>query len=273
MRLMILFGILFGAILLLCSTFVVLLYYNQDKLIFFPEILPEDYSYSFPEPFEEVELKLPDGEKIYGLYFRTTSESKGTVLYFHGNAGSLRTWGSVSEDILSNGWDILITDYRGYGKSRASLTERGLYEDAERWYSYLKNDRGIPENRIVLYGRSIGTGVVVDLSLKTEPRFLILETPYTSMVDLSKIFYPFLPSYFLSFKLDSKSKISKISSPIFIFHGTEDEIVPYSQGRSLYDIAIREGKKAQFIPVAGGSHNDLSVFPEYRKELKRILSH
>ncbi|EQA35153.1 alpha/beta hydrolase family protein [Leptospira inadai serovar Lyme str. 10] len=250
-----------------------LLYYNQSKLIFFPESLPKDFKYSFQFPYEEIAIDLPEGEKIYALYFQASPNPKGTILYFHGNAGSLRTWGGISEDILPNGWNLLMTDYRGYGKSRARLTELGMYEDAERWYSYLQNRIGSPEDRIVIYGRSIGTAIAVDLATKKSPRTVILETPYTTLADLAAIYYPILPSWLLSFKLDSRSKISNVSSPIHIFHGTEDEIIPFSQGNDLYKTAIKNGKKAELIRIQGGSHNDLSFFSKYKLELKRILAH
>ncbi|EPG73927.1 putative lysophospholipase [Leptospira fainei serovar Hurstbridge str. BUT 6] len=249
-----------------------LLYYNQGKLIFFPESLPEDFKYSFQYPYEEIAIELPDGEKIYALHFQASPGPKGTILYFHGNAGSLRTWGGISEDILPNGWNLLITDYRGYGKSKARLTELGMYEDAERWYSYIQNRMGIPESRIIIYGRSIGTAVAVDLATKKFPHSTILETPYTTLADLAAIYYPILPSWLLSFKLDSRSKILRISSPIYIFHGTEDEIIPFAQGNDLYRTAMEGGKKIKLIRIEGGSHNDLPFFSEYKRELKRILA-
>ncbi|TGK07070.1 alpha/beta hydrolase [Leptospira semungkisensis] len=262
---------LLSVILLLFLGLLGLLYYNQDKLIFFPELLPEEYTYSFPYQFEEIQLDQEDGEKIYGLFFPAKGPSKGTVLYFHGNAGSLRSWGGVAEDFVPRGWDLLMTDYRGYGKSRARLTEKGMYEDAEKWYSYLQTHKAKKENEILIYGRSIGTGVALDLGTKTYPAYILLETPYTSIADLAREFYPFVPSWFLSFALDSKKKIEKVKSPITIFHGDQDEIVPFEQGQALFQIATQAGKDAKFVRIEGGNHNNLSFYPKYQKGLSEIL--
>lgn len=248
-----------------------LLYRNQDKLIFFPEVLPEDYRFAFPFPFEEVSLELEDGNKIYSLFFPAIGPSKGTVLYFHGNAGSLRTWGGIVQDFAPKGWDLLMTDYRGYGKSRSRITEKGMYEDAVRWFSYLKDGKGKSPDEIVVYGRSIGTGVAVELGSRVKPRHVILETPYTSMPDLAHEFYPFVPGWFLSYSLDSERKIGEVVSPITIFHGTEDEIVPFRQGRRLYEAGKTKGVEIEFIEIEGGSHNDLSFFPDYQRGLNRVL--
>lgn len=248
-----------------------LLYLNQDKLIFFPEVLPEEFTFSFPYQFQEVSLELENGEKVYGLFFPAQGPSKGTVLYFHGNAGSLRSWGGVAEDFVPRGWDLLMTDYRGYGKSRAKLTEKGMYEDAGAWYNFLKTDKLKRENEIILYGRSIGTGVAVDLGLKTNPGYIILETPYTSLPDLAKEFYPIVPSWFLSFSLKSQAKIGKLRSPVTIIHGTEDEIVPFHQGKQLFKTGVESGLKIQFLEIEGGNHNNLSFYPEYQKGLSEIL--
>ncbi|PJZ70020.1 alpha/beta hydrolase [Leptospira perolatii] len=250
-----------------------LIYFNQEKLIFFPEALPADYRYSFPGNFEEIELEIPSKEKIYGIYFKSNlKKSKGVILYFHGNAGSLRTWGGISEDFVPRGWDILITDYRGYGKSKARLSEEGMYEDALLWYHYLRDKKRYSVESIVIFGRSIGTGVAVQLATKCSRSPVLLETPFTSMADLAKQFYPILPSWFLSYKFDSASKIKEISSTLHVFHGTHDEIVPFEQGKRLFEIARSAGVNAEFHPIRGGTHNDLSFFPEYQKGLESVLA-
>lgn len=263
---------LLAIVLLFLIGLIGLLYKNQDKLIFFPEILPEDYTFAFPYPFEEVSLEVEGGEKVYGLFFPAIGPSKGTVLYFHGNAGSLRTWGEVSQDFVLRGWDLLMTDYRGYGKSEARLSEKGMYEDAESWFDFLENRKGKRPEDILVYGRSIGTGVALELGLRRKPRHIILETPYTSMADLAREFYPFVPGWFLSYSLRSEDKIGKVSCPVSIFHGNEDEIVPFRQGAKLYEIGKLSGvTDIEFIEIEGGNHNNLSFFPKYQKELSAIL--
>jgi len=240
-------------------------YFNQEKLIFFPEKLPENFVFGFANRFEEVFLDTKHGEKIHGLHFRV-NKPKGIILYFHGNAGSLRSWGGIAENFIPLGYELFIVDYRGYGKSTGSISEKSLLQDGELVYTYLKNK--LPEEKIIVYGRSIGTGIAVHLAKIFSPGKLILESPYTNLPDLAKYHYPIIPRFFVRYALSCDQWISEVKCPIYIFHGTYDSIVPFDFGKSLARI---KPENTTFIPVEGGDHNDLDMFEEYHTKLSAIL--
>lgn len=237
-------------------------YTYQSLLIFQPTHEEVTYKYKYDDYFEEISLETGEG-KVYGLYF-TRPNSKGTVLYFHGNGGSLDSWGSVAPLFLHNDWDILITDYRGYGKSRVTITEEGLYDDAEMWYNYIQERSN---KRIIIYGRSIGTGIAVHLATIKPCYHLMLETPYTSLFDLVKEYYSFIPKTFIAFKFDNKSKIKDaLTEQISLFHGTKDEVIPYHHSKTLHNLI-----GYNLITIEGGRHNNLAGFQQYQSSMKLLL--
>jgi pimeloyl-ACP methyl ester carboxylesterase len=243
------------------------LFTAQEKLIFFPETLPADYRYQFSRPVEEVFLNAEDGAKINALHF-TDLASRGVTLYFHGNAGSLRSWGSLSEEILPLSFDLFIPDYRGFGKSTGKMSEKALHADAKLAYDYLRKQ--YPAEKIIVYGRSIGTGIAVKLASEQPAAALVLETPYTNLVDLAKAHYPMLPaSLLLSYTLRSDEWINQVKCPVLIMHGTADQVVPYALGKKL---AEKAGSAASFVSIPGGSHNNLSAYPEYFAALTSFLN-
>ncbi len=243
-----------------------MIYAFQDKLIFFPENIPRSYKFPFNAPFEEVFLPTPDGAEIHALHFRAKAP-KGVILYFHGNAGSLRSWGFVAEELLLFQYDVLMIDYRGFGKSTGHRTEAALHQDAQLAYNYLTKQ--YPEDKIIVFGRSIGTGVAVPLAAQNKPRSLILETPFYNFAEIAKTHYPFLPvSLLLKYTFRSDKYITKVPCPTYILHGTADNIVPYASGKKLAQLA---GGKAQLITIPGGGHNDLSHFGAYQQAISAIL--
>ncbi|MBM9576686.1 alpha/beta hydrolase [Leptospira sp. 201903070] len=254
------------------SLILLLAWWNQDKLIFFPEKLPEDYSFRFPSEFQEIELSTRDGEKTYALYFKAKNNIQNkTILFFHGNAGSLRSWGGISEDFVSLGWNVLISDYRGYGKNTGKLSEDTMYEDGKLWLDHTINKLNIPRKQIVVYGRSIGTGVAVDLVSKNPDLILFLETPFTDLPSLAMNYYPFLRSWMLRFQFENLKKLELINSKIRIFHGTEDEIIPYQNSEIIFEKLKSKKKDVVLYTIQDGTHNDLTVFPEYHQALKKSL--
>lgn len=264
---------IFLSILLSITFFLLLLvWWNQDKLIFFPEKLPKDYSFQFPIRFQEIELPTRDGEKSYSLYFKAKNNDQNrTVIFFHGNAGSLRTWGGIYEDFLSLGWNVLICDYRGYGKNTGHLSEELMYEDAELWLNHTIQNLNIPKERIVIYGRSIGTGVAIELVSKNPGLNLFLETPFTDLPSLAKNYYPFVRPWMFRFQFENLKKLEKVNSKIRIFHGTEDEIIPYHNSETILENLKSKNKDVVLFTIRNGSHNDLAAFPEYHQALKKSL--
>ncbi len=241
------------------------IYLFQEKLIFFPEVLSPSYSYQFEHDFEEINYKVEENVTINALHFKA-DKSKGIVFYSHGNAGSLAKWGDVADIFLANNYDLLIYDYRGYGKSGGSVSEANLYNDAMHIYRQLAKEYG--EDHIVVYGRSIGTGVATKVASEFTPRHLILESPYYNLPDLAKKIFPVAPSFLLKYKFRNDQMIGEIECPITIFHGSVDEVIYFGSSLKLEKL-MKKGDK--MIPIIGGHHNDLENFEAYRYELKNAL--
>ncbi|GAB3006374.1 alpha/beta fold hydrolase [Niabella terrae] len=238
----------------------------QQRFIFHPEKLPETYSFSFSEPFEERWLETADGARLNLLYF-PASAAKGTILYFHGNAGSLDRWGAIAATLRHYGYNVLVMDYRGYGKSTGERSQQTLEQDARHCYRDLI--RKVPEDQIIVYGRSLGTHFASLIASEYHPRMLILETPFTSITEVASGYLPLVPvKMLLRFPLDNTRQISRVSCPVIIFHGTADSVVPYALGKKLYGLANPPKK---LVTIPGGDHNNLSDFPAYRQGLEAAL--
>ena len=246
-----------------------LFYFRQENMIFYPETLPSDFRYKFPARFDEVNLNV-DGAVINALHFKTDAP-KGAIIYFHGNAGNLRGWGEVALDFTRLRYDVFIPDYRGYGKSTGKIqNEAMLLRDAAAAYGYLK--AWYPEDRIVIYGRSIGTGIAVYLARENTPRMVILESPMFNMQDLAKYHYPLMPAKLiaalLKYPMRTDLWIGDVSCPVYLFHGTVDDIVPHDSSERLVKLIKTENR---LITIPGGGHNNLDAFDIYHQELARIL--
>ncbi|WP_298898033.1 alpha/beta fold hydrolase [uncultured Psychroserpens sp.] len=243
------------------------LYFLQEKLLFLPTTLEQNYQYSFDYPFEELFLKPSTNVSINALHFKADNP-KGVILYFHGNAGDLSRWGKITEYFVAKNYDVLVMDYRSYGKSTGKLSEQAFYDDAQYCYDYLL--QRYSENDIILYGRSLGTGIANYLASKNKPKQLILETPYYSIVDVAKHRFPILPvSTLLKYKFPSNEFIVDVNCPITILHGTDDSVVPYASAEKLMAVAPKE--LTTFITIKGGSHNDLVAFERYKETIDMVL--
>lgn len=243
------------AIVVLCSL--------QKRLIFYPGRLSPEYKFSSANNAEELTLTTGDGVHISGLFFPNAGEN--VILYFHGNAGDLSGWQFVSEDFTSLGFNFMIIDYRGYGKSAGSISEQGLYKDADAAFNYLL-EKGFRPGNIIIYGRSIGSGVAVDLASRKKAKGLILESPFSSFATLANEKFPFLfPSLYLRYRFDNLLKINQVTSPVMFLHGTDDTLIPSSHSQVLFD-RFKGTKK--MILVDKGAHNDLHAFDQYKDFLR-----
>ncbi len=250
----------------ICSLFIGC---SQASLIFYPEILPPDYHFAFSEPFAELTVPV-EAATLNALLFQAQN-SQGVILYLHGNAESLRTWGAVAGGFTSRGYDILIPDYRGFGKSTGKITnEKQLLDDGLAVYRLLTETW--PENRIIVYGRSIGTGIATFIARSEKPQMLILESPFLSLIELASHHYPFLPrpilSMFLRYPLRNDLRIGEVACPVYLFHGTKDEIIPFEHSVRLERL-IRSPHR--LIPIEGGGHNNLSDFSAFHQGIDQIL--
>jgi len=244
------------------------LYFLQEKMLFLPTTLAADYQYEFRYPFEELFFKTTEDVSINAIHFKTENP-KGVILYFHGNAGDLSRWGIIGEHFVSLNYDVLIMDYRTYGKSKGKLSEQGFYDDAEYCYNYLLDH--YDEDDIVIYGRSLGTGIATYVASKHQPKQLILETPYYSILDVAKHRFPIFPvKRLLKYKFLSHEFITEVKCPITMFHGTDDTIIPYSSAQKLKKVSPEA--LTTFITIEGGEHNNLISFELFKKATIDLLS-
>lgn len=245
----------------------VLIYFFQERFIFLPSVLAQDFKFQFDKPFEEHFIETENNGRINLLHFQAR-DSKGLIVYFHGNAGSLDRWGNVVEPLVDLGYDVLIADYRGYGKSRGAMSQKNLLHDAKKIYSFALDLE--KEERIVLYGRSLGTGFASYLAGLYEPKLVILETPFYSLeAEANRRFKLYPVSWFLQYTFKSYKYLQLNKAPVYVFHGTEDRIVSYNSGVRLFEnIDVNGGR---FIAIDGGYHNNLAEYEEYWSALKTIL--
>ena len=243
------------------------LYYFQEKIIFRPTKLGQNFTFKFSNKFEELFLKSEDGAIINALHFKVKNP-KGVILYFHGNMGDLSRWGKITEFFIELNYDVFVMDYRTYGKSTGLLSEQALYDDAEMCYNYVRKQYN--ESKITVYGRSLGTGMATYLASKNNPKSLILETPYYSLTDVAKRRFSMYPSEkTLRYNFPSYKYIQKVTCPISIFHGTNDRVVPYASGEKLFN-SIQQ-KEKNFFTIEKAGHNNLSEFKVYQNQILEIL--
>lgn len=254
--------------ILLYASGITLLYIFQEKILFHPEKLSKDFVFDFPHPFYEFFLQNKQGDSLNALHF-VNEDPKGVILYFHGNSGSLRRWGEIVTFFAKKNYDVIIMDYREYGKSTGKMNEVDLYEDALLFYKYTL-DR-FPENEVIIYGRSLGTGIATKVASLNNPRTLILETPYYNIEHVANDWLPYVPaSLLLRYKIPSNVFVKDVHCPITIYHGTDDSVVPYASGKRLFD-SISDAKK-QLITIEEGTHNDLIHFQTYQETIDQALN-
>ena len=241
-------------------------YFFQEHLIFHTERLSEKYKFSFENKFEEKTYKTDDGNTISALLFKAEN-SKGIVYYHHGNAGNLESWGLKANDFLDKGYDLLIYDYRGYGKSTGKIkSEKMLFADATLIYKELLYD--YKERDIIVYGTSLGTGIAAFIAHENHPRKLILETPYFNFYRVAKFHYPYLPnSILLNYQFKTDKYLPKVKGEVHLVHGTEDETVPYRSSLLLEELS----DNIKLLTIKDGSHNNLNTYDDYHDWLGEIL--
>lgn len=201
--------------------------------------------------FETVDFRTTDGVRLNG-WFVPAENARGVLLFFHGNAGNISHRLASVRLFNALGLSTFIFDYRGYGNSEGETSEHGTYLDAEAAWRYLTAERGIPEQEIVYFGRSLGSSIAAYLAMDKAPKALILESAFTSIADAGAQAYPFLPVRLLSrYQYATREYLRAVSAPVLITHSPQDEIIPFEHGRALF-AAANEPKS--FLEIAGG-HN------------------
>jgi pimeloyl-ACP methyl ester carboxylesterase len=257
------------ALIFLVSLYVllgVLLYFFQEKILFLPTPLDYNYQFEFKNNFEELFFNTPEDGLINAIHFKV-DEPKGVILYLHGNAGNLDRWGKITEYFVDQQYDVLIMDYRTYGKSQGKLSENVFYTDAQYCYDYLL--KNYSENDITLYGRSLGTGIASYVASKNNPKQLILETPYYSIPDAASHRFPIYPvKQLINYEFPTYKFLEETNCKVTILHGTDDQVVPYSSAKKLTVLDI---ENLEFITIKGGNHNNLIQFEKYRNTISTLL--
>jgi len=237
------------------GAFVLFVYFSQSSLLYLPN-LPSRDVIATPDvvglSYEPVKILADDGVRLDG-WFIPARQARGAVLFFHGNAGNISHRLDSLKIFNDLGLDVLIFDYRGYGRSQGSPSEAGTYRDAEAAWRYLTEQRRIPARNIVLFGRSLGAAIAAYLATRHTPGALIIESAFTSVPELAADVYPFLPARWLSrFHYNIREYLGSVSSPVLVVHSRDDEIIPFKHGRELF-AAANEPK--HLLELRGG-HND-----------------
>jgi fermentation-respiration switch protein FrsA (DUF1100 family) len=241
-----------GPVAIVYLVLVVLVYFLQRKLLYFPtrSAVPAPEGDQF-KGLETVALNTSDGLRIFAWYW--PGARPVTLVIFHGNAGNRLHRLEWMEDLHALGVGVFILDYRGYGGSEGSPSEAGLYRDAEAAAAWLQ-ERGA--SNLVYFGESLGTGVAVELALRRPPAALILQSAFTSAVDVGAKAYSFLPVRLLmKDRYENMRKLSTIRAPVLVIHGEKDEMISSAAGRVLYEVA---GGPKEWLLVPGAGHNDLT---------------
>ena len=212
------------------------LYFYQRNLMYHPDE-NNYFNDKLSVDIEKIKVQTQDGLDLLGWFHEKDIKKYKTILYFHGNAGSLENRIHKLNHFRDMNVNFLIIAWRGFSGNQGKPSETGLYKDGESAIKWLLK-KGVDEKNIVIYGESLGTGVATHLSQNKKFAGVILETPFTSMIDAAKKFYPYIPvGLLLKDKFENKNKIKNIKSPILIMHGAKDQIVPFEMGKKMFEIA------------------------------------
>jgi len=239
---------------------VLLVYWGQSRLMYFPQQLLSDTPADIGLEYSTVHIATGDGETLHGWWV-PVPEAKGTVLFFHGNAGNISHRINYLAMFKRLGYHTLLLDYRGYGQSSGSPSEAGMYFDAQAAWRYLTDVQSHTPAQIILFGESLGGAVAARLAGHEKPGMLVLASSFTSVPDLAATLYPFLPVRWIArFQYDTLASLKSVTCPVFIAHSPDDEIIPFEHGQRLFQAAA---EPKQFLTLEGG-HNSGFIFMQPR---------
>jgi len=245
-----------------------LLYLFQEKLIFKPEKLKQDFQFKYDIPFKELFFNVEPGVRINGLHFYR-DQPLGLLLYFHGNSRSIKGWARYARDFYRYNYDVVLVDYRGFGKSTGRRNEKEMLNDMQFVYSDLAKQ--YHEHHIIVYGRSLGSGFATKVASENKPRYLILDSPYYNFRKVVERFLPILPvRYVLRYQLRTDKWIRHVNCHTYIIHGTNDRLIPIRHSEDLQKL---NPQKITLIRIHGGGHNNLPKYDEYHNFIRNILKY
>lgn len=253
-----------SAVILILGLFI---YFFQHKFFFHPEKLPADFKFAYDNlKAEEKTVEPEPGAKINYLHFQV-DEPKGAVIYLKGNTKSIKGWGKFAIDFTRLGYEVIMMDYRGFGKSTGKRTVEAMKRDSQFIYNIVKNE--FSEEKIVVYGRSLGAGFAARLASKNNPRLLILTSPLYSLLRTIHRYLPFMPAKpFLRYNIPTFQYLKNVRCPIKIIHGSDDRLVPISTAVDLSEInpAI-----TRLYVILGAGHINIHQFEEYHRVMEEIF--
>jgi fermentation-respiration switch protein FrsA (DUF1100 family) len=241
----------------------------ESANLYIPDRIVGAHPGTYGLPYENLRLRTSDGPLIHAWYVENQPASP-VILVSHGNAGNISTRLDKLLLLRKAGASVLLYDYRGYGASQGRPTEAGTYRDGEAAYRWLVEEKKVPPERIFLYGESLGCAVAIELALKLKSAGLIVDSGFTSTMDMGRLIFPFLPiSLMVRFRYDNLSKIHRVSCPVLVMHSPQDEIIPYEMGQRLFEAAP---KPKTFLKLEG-SHNEafMTGAKQYAQALRLFL--
>lgn len=247
----------------------VLLYYLQEYFLFKPEKLPKEFQFYYEnQQVEEYDIETRDGAIINGLHFKTENP-RGVVLYLKGNSKSMKGWGKFAVDFTRHNYDVIMVDYRGFGKSTGRRSQKAIKHDLQHIYNQIRER--VDEKYIILYGRSMGSGFATKLASMNNPRMLILDAPYYSLKKVAGRFLPFMPlSVILRYPMPTYKWLKYVNCPVHIIHGTNDKLIPFKTSVKLSKI---NPELTRLHAVIGGGHKNLNTFESYHTMLTEIINY
>jgi acetyl esterase/lipase len=255
--------------LLVYSAACIWIYHNQKNLIFQPQVLSEEYHFYYEEPYSEMEVEVSDSVSLHALIFKADN-TRGLIYYLHGSGGSLENLGQLPSLALANGYDMIAIDYRGFGKSDGEIPSEEEYLH-DSWEVYEQLRAKYPEEQIVVYGYSFGTGLAAAIAARpnAKPKALVLEAPFYNYDDLMAHQFPwYLPSALITdYDFNTNELLMHVDCPVYLFHGKNDQDIYYESSSRL-----KETKEdATLILLKCADHYNMKDNKSFQESLARLL--
>lgn len=261
LRFFTLFAMLYLFILVIVQT-------NQSMLVYFPskDIIATPDSIGLV--YEDVELRTNNNTKLHAWYI-PKKDAKTTLLFLHGNGKNISYRLDLIQILNSLGMNVLIVDYRGYGKSEGISTEKNTYDDARIAWKYLLENKNTKPEDIIIFGRSLGGAIAANLGSEVNPKGMILDSTLSSTKEFASDVYPFIPQSMIDFSYGASKYLKDINSPLLVLHSMDDEIIPYKHGRKVFQSA---NEPKRFVTLQGSHNESFLVSRElYIKSIQRFL--